>query len=175
VGPGKRRLPRRTGRSPEVRLTTSGQPIDDITKIEFLAKNVDVLNLSIEGIDKSSYEASRVGGSYERILWVLESFRNQIAVGAPIDLGVYTLVNLDRPLSQLETYIIKFYEHYKRYTPRIHFRAFGNQGSNSNMKLSQEVHGEVRCVCLSPFQFLQVRWNGQVSYCCAEVLREPEI
>lgn len=158
-----------------VRLTSSGQPIDSPEKIAFLAENVKVLNLSIEGVDKRSYEASRAGAQFEHIIWVLEQLRGKIEQGSALDLGIYTLINTNRSEMDISRRIVSFYERYECYTKRIQFRALGNQGSNSNMTYADSVHGLDRCRCLSPFQFLQVRWNGKVSYCCAEVTGDGDI
>ncbi len=133
-----------------------------------LAAGLTHVHFSAEGYDAATYEAVRLGGSFEEFLDNLRLFR-RVRDTAGSRASVQLQYTLFRPYSPGEVRRVK--EVFGRFVDSIEFKPLNNQSSASiDYRPAERIAG-VRCYgdeplpCLALWCGLTVLWDGRISLC----------
>ncbi|MBN1562794.1 MAG: radical SAM protein [Anaerolineae bacterium] len=140
-------------------LITNWQHVDDQTLQAVIEAPVDMISISVDGMNKTEYEKWRVGGDFERLLDNLKRLRSaKAAAHADILICIRLMLH---PTQQEKTHdMIKFWRQYSdtvQTQPILHF--------GDNEPVGTFTPQTVMKRCAMPFRTLDIHWNGNVSMC----------
>jgi len=101
---------RRIKRTNGLYFTTNGMLIDDQAAACFVESDLDVLQVSFQGVDRESYESQRIGGSYDRLLANIDRLVG-IRGDHPYPFIHLSTTILDETPEQIEAFIESAFEH----------------------------------------------------------------
>lgn len=155
------------GKSIKIELTTNGSLFEKYSFDEILQWDIDIISISVDGIDKESYQQIRQGGDYDKLSLNIRAFykhREECNRKYPL----LTLRNVIFPGYTPEQ-IQHFKETWKDTTDYIVF----NTLSTFNKLVNDEYIRN--CHCNELFFDAHIRFNGSVILCQHQCLYDREV
>jgi radical SAM protein with 4Fe4S-binding SPASM domain len=143
---------------PQVGLISNGSLVGEAAARGIVEAGLDTINISVDAAGKETFEATRLGLKYDRVIENIERLlRIRAECGRAHPKLILSFVR--RNDSQEER---AFIEHWRGKADKIHITDLHNWAGT----LSQE--SDVRFPCYRQWLTFTVLWDGRVSLCCAD-------
>jgi MoaA/NifB/PqqE/SkfB family radical SAM enzyme len=153
----------------KVWISTNAQMLDESAARMLLASGVSAVRYSVEGADASTYEAIRVGGSWERLLENVVRFKQ-----LRDDLNPATRIGLNTVIMR-ETFggIDRIQEVFGPYVDEIEFSPLEGLGEHgralSEGRWIESHESTKRLPCRLLWDMMNISVDGKATLCCADV------
>ena len=144
-----------------ISLTSNWQMIDKVILRSILEAPLDILNISLDGKDAQSYENSRLGGSFERLvdnLRALRQFRQQKQNRLMVNIRV-----LLRPSQASQKREI--FHFWREFADNVAFQLVVDENGIDADVYGIDVAEGCFPRCAHTFKQLNVHWDGHVPLC----------
>lgn len=142
----------------EVGLISNGSLLPEATSRAVVDAGLDVINISVDAAGKETFERTRVGLKYDRVMANIEGLvrvRREAGASRPkLILSFVRQNNSDDERAFIETW--------SRVADKIHVTDLHNWAGTLNGE------SDVRFPCYRPWLTFTVLWDGRVSLCCAD-------
>jgi radical SAM protein with 4Fe4S-binding SPASM domain len=153
-------------------LSTNGILLDERRATDLLDAGLDQLRFSIEGANKATYEAVRVGGNHERLVTNMRRLRDlRDSRGSGMGIAVNSVY-----MKETAGEVAEFMRVYGPLSDYIEFSHLGNQGNHMpeivlRSSTKPRSRGSLR-PCSLLWRSIVVSWNGDVTVCCVDLENE---
>jgi len=142
----------------EVGLISNGSLINEDAARGIVEAGLDAINISVDAAGKETFERTRLGLSYDRVIGNIENLlRIRKELGSRRPKLILSFVRRDDSVEEQQ-----FVEKWRELADKIHVTALHNWGGT--------LHGrsDVRFPCYRPWLTFTVLWDGRVALCCAD-------
>ncbi len=139
----------------KVEFTTNGSIFEKYSFDEILSWNIDILGISIDGVDEDSYNKIRINGNYYKLKQYLTDFynyRNSLTIKYPV-IKVRNVIFPHFHFHQIED----FKKEWLQISDYVNFNTFCPIDGSDNFT------DQLRCKAI--FFDAHVRWDGSVPLC----------
>ena len=141
-------------------ITNNGQIIREDQMKRLVDIGLDSIIFSFQGVDKDGYEGMRVGASYEKIK---ENILKLVEIRGDKE---KPLIHISSTMTnETKDEISKFVDYWEKIVDSV------GVGKTKPLKLNNEEYTFYK-PCQEVFHKLSVKWDGQVSACCADTDNE---
>lgn len=143
---------------PEVGMISNGSLITEALARGIVEAGLDAINISVDAAGKETFERTRVGLKYDRVIENIERLvRIRGELGASRPKLILSFVRQDD--SEAER---AFIERWSRVADKVHITDLHNWAGTLHRR------SDVRFPCYRPWLTFTVLWDGRVSLCCAD-------
>jgi len=142
----------------EVGLISNGSLVTEATARAIVDAGLDVINISVDAAGKETFERTRVGLKYDRVMANSEGLvRARREAGAARPKLILSFVRQDNSADERA-----FIDTWSRVADKVHVTDLHNWAGTLH------VESDVRFPCYRPWLTFTVLWDGRVSLCCAD-------
>jgi hypothetical protein len=142
----------------EVGLISNGSLVNEATARAIVDAGLDVINISVDAAGKETFERTRVGLKYDRVMANIEGLvRARREAGAARPKLILSFVRQDNSADERA-----FIDTWSRVADKVHVTDLHNWAGTLH------VESDVRFPCYRPWLTFTVLWDGRVSLCCAD-------
>lgn len=142
----------------EVGMISNGSLISEETARGMIEAGLDAINISVDASGKETFERTRVGLNYDRVIGNVERLvRIRTEMGRRRPKLILSFVRQDNSVEEQA-----FIEHWRRIADKIHVTNLHNWAGTLNRE------SNVTYPCYRPWLTFTVLWDGRVSLCCAD-------
>jgi MoaA/NifB/PqqE/SkfB family radical SAM enzyme len=147
-----------------ISLVTNGQWANENVADQILHAKLDLVEISVDAGGKEAYEASRVNGSFDRLIKNLKKLKEKKTI-----LKSGTLINIRimlRP-SQINNIGVEkaFWKKYADIVMPQYLTKINNAEYNHDLFVPLQNHTEDYPKCSMPFKHIEIRYTGEVLLC----------
>lgn len=143
---------------PEVGLISNGSLITDVVARGIVEAGLDAINISVDASGKETFERTRVGLSYDKVIANIERLvhvREQLGSRRPR--LILSFVRQDN--SEQER---AFVDQWSRVADKVHVTGLHNWAGTLDERAGATFP------CYRPWLTLTVLWDGRIALCCAD-------
>lgn len=148
----------------EVQINTNGFPPSEGALIECAKEGIDRIIFSIDGFSKETYEGTRIGGNYEKLLKNIHSlldWKKELQRTKP-----FIRIQMVRTKENAHE-IPKFIQYWQLLVDDVRISDVTDRGQGNSLSVGDQIAvGRRRCP--QPFQRLTIGRDGRVSPCCSD-------
>ncbi len=142
----------------EVALISNGSLITEPVARAIVEAGLDAINISLDAAGKETFERTRVGLDYDRVIENIEGLvRVRKELGATRPKLILSFVRQENREAELA-----FIEKWSRVADKVHITNLHNWAGTLHTR------SDVRFPCYRPWLTFTVLWDGRVSLCCAD-------
>jgi radical SAM protein with 4Fe4S-binding SPASM domain len=142
----------------EVGLISNGSLIDEEAARGIVEAGLDAINISVDASGKETFEATRIGLKYDKVIANIERLlRVRAELGGVHPKLILSFVRRDDSAEERA-----FIEHWKDKADKIHVTDLHNWAG------TLPTGSEVNYPCYRPWLTFTVLWDGRVALCCAD-------
>ena len=149
-----------------IQLTTNAMLLEREISEELVAMGLDFISFSLDMLDKEAYEATRVGGEYERVMENIETFLKVRARAAGRTNTPEVQVSAVETEENRES-MDDFINYWGKRVDRVRiYPAHSAGGALGSLKKGENlIHFDKRLPCEKLFNDMVICWNGDVAVC----------
>lgn len=142
----------------EVGLISNGSLITEPAARAIVEAGLDAINISVDAAGKETFERTRVGLKYDRVIENIEGLvRVRKELGATRPKLILSFVRQENADAERA-----FIEKWSRIADKVHIT------NQHNWAGTLHTRSDVRFPCYRPWLTFTVLWDGRVSLCCAD-------
>jgi len=142
----------------EVALISNGSLITEPVARAIVEAGLDAINISLDAAGKETFERTRVGLDYDRVIENIEGLvRVRKELGATRPKLILSFVRQENREAERA-----FIEKWSRVADKVHITNLHNWAGTLHTR------SDVRFPCYRPWLTFTVLWDGRVSLCCAD-------
>jgi MoaA/NifB/PqqE/SkfB family radical SAM enzyme len=144
---------------PYLSLTSNWQNVDDALIDTVLGVPFDVINISVDGVDAATYEATRIGGSFDRLRHNVERlWQRKKTLNSPTLIAIRVMLKPSE--KNRERQVMAYWQAIADVvSPQFVLNFRGSLNDAYEPVLNENAR------CIMPLKTLDVHWNGNVPLC----------
>lgn len=138
-----------------VEFTTNGTLFDKYSPQEILSWNIDILGISVDGLDKNTYEKIRLNGDYNNLKQNVINFHQ----ARKCKNTAYPLICIRNVIfpSYSPVHMNDFSSNWKKFSDQVTFNTYHSYKKQENTVSNKR--------CTMFFFYCPVRWDGSIHFC----------
>jgi MoaA/NifB/PqqE/SkfB family radical SAM enzyme len=146
-------------------VVTNGTLLKEDTAAEILESGLDQLLISLDTLDRETFESSRRGAKLDQVVANVDRMIEMRAQrGAQKPWIVINSVMVEEDLEQIRA----LFEKYREKADRIDLKPCARYGEGQDLP-TDGVRRERWRTCTQPWERLNIFWNGDATVCCGDV------